>query len=362
VTVSDIIDFVVSAATKPEQYVDAAFMEKSFVAQTLRKALDAPSVKMPEAEQKSLLEYWFRQYPAIPERTRGNIVISMSSKLDRFKHGRMRSCFCDRSTLVPDMLFEGALIIMNMPALTWNEDGIIGQQLFKYMAQRAIESRNGLDARHQARPVFIWADEAQYFVNVNDEAFLSTCRGSKCCVVYMTQTLPTYYARMGKDKTDAADGLVGKFNTQIFHLNACNRTNTFASQLIGRDLQWRATQGRSTGTNTSRGLNEGSNENRGFNSGHSSTSGGGSSFSSNSGSNQGSGESWGANVGTGTNESDSWSEAEQMDNLIEPRFFASELKSGGPRNGKLVTGVWFKAGARFEASDGSNWLLATFRQ
>jgi hypothetical protein len=51
-----------------------------------------------------------------------------------------------------------------------------------------------------------------------------------------------------------------------------------------------------------------------------------------------------------------------MDNLVESRFFGSALKAGGPRNKNLVTAVWFKAGANFEASDGSNWLLATFRQ
>ena len=59
------------------------------------------------------------------------------------------------------------------------------------------------------------------------------------------------------------DGIVGKFNTHIFHLNACNRTNTFASQLIGRGIQLRSTSGGSFGTNTSRGMAQGTNTNRG---------------------------------------------------------------------------------------------------
>lgn len=87
-----------------------------------------------------------------------------------------------------------------------------------------------------------------------------------------------------------------------------------------------------------------------------------SSWNSNSGSNNGSGESYGVNIGTGTNESESRSHAETMDNLVEPRFFGSCLKSGGPRHGNLVTAVLFKAGAQFEASNGSNWMEATFRQ
>jgi hypothetical protein len=363
VTVGGIIDFVVSAATKPEQYVEAGFMETSFAGQTMRKAMDAPAVAVPEHELQPMVEYWFKQYPAIPEKTRGNIVISLSTKLDRFKHGRMKSCFCDLTTIVPEITFHGAIIIMCMPALTWNEDGIIGQQLFKFMWQRAVESRNGLAPHHRERPVFLWADEAQYFVSVKDDDFLSTCRGSRACVVFLTQTLPTYYARLGKDRTDAADGLVGKFNTQIFHQNACNRTNTFASQLIGRDLQWRATEGASRGTNTSRGMNEGANASRGSNTSHGSSYGGqSSSMNSSSGSNNGSGENWGANVGRGTNEGESWSHSEQMDNLVEPRFFASALKSGGPMNAGKVTALWFKAGANFRQGSGGNTLLATFKQ
>lgn len=247
ISVTDIVAFVTSAATKLEQYSEAAFIERSFAAQTLSKAMDAPTVRMDKSELNVFLEFWFRQFPAIAEKTRSNIVVSLTTKLDRFKHGRMKSCFCDRTTIVPEMTFHGAIIVMCMPVLTWNEDGIIGQIIFKLAWQRAVESRNGLDERQRTRPVFLWADESQNFISVKDDEFLATCRGSRACVVFLTQTLPTYYARLGKDRTDAADGLVGKFNTQIFHLNACSRTNTFASQIIGRDLQWRATEGRSTG-------------------------------------------------------------------------------------------------------------------
>ncbi len=364
VTVANIIDFVSSAATKAEQYGNEAWARHSYAAQTLRKAMDAPVLSMDSYAIKTVVHYWFQQYPAIPEKTRGNILISLSACLDRFKHGRLRQSFCDRTTLVPEMTFHGAIIIMNMPALTWNEDGIIGQQLFKFMWQRAVESRNGLDSAQSERPVFLWADEAQYFVNVKDDDFLSTCRGSKACVVFLTQTLPTYYARLGQDKSDAADGLVGKFNTQIFHQNACNRTNTFASQLIGRGLQIRKTTGGSYGTNLTQAVNQGGNAGEGT------SSGGGNSFdglmpagwTSNNGRSSNAGQSWGHNVGRSSNESINYGTTEQMDFLIEPRVFANDLKSGGPKNNNKVTAVWLKAGARFQASAGANTLIVTFEQ
>jgi hypothetical protein len=365
VTVANIVDFVTSAATKPEQYFDEAWAPGSFAARTLRKAVDAPAVPMNEAECKGFLQYWLCEWPAVPTKTMGNITISLSSKLGRFRHGRLRDCFCGKTDLVPEMCFSGSIIIMAMSPLGgWNEDGIVAQQLFKTMWQRAVESRNSLDKRQRERPIFLWCDEAQYFITRNDESFLSTCRASRACVVYLTQTLPTYYSRLGKDKTDAVDGIVGKFANQVFFSNACTRTNQFASQTIGRTVQVRANHGGSTGTNRSQGMNQGANVNRGSSSsGGTSHGSGGGSWNSSSGSSSGSGENWATNLGTGTNASTSWGATQQMDNLIEPNFFASALKTGGPANGNEVSAIWFKAGANFPAGWGlGNTLLVTFKQ
>jgi hypothetical protein len=56
VTVANVIDFVTSAATKAEQYLDEAWAPNSYAARTLRKGVDAPAVPMNEAERNGLLE------------------------------------------------------------------------------------------------------------------------------------------------------------------------------------------------------------------------------------------------------------------------------------------------------------------
>ena len=171
--------------SKASQYNDPK--HDSYAAATLRKMVKNPAVAMDGETQKAMLQFWFEQWPTIPNNTRGNIVISLSTKLDRFKHGRLRNCFCDKTDIVPEMTFHGAVILMNMRVLTWNEDGVIGQQLFKYMWQRAAESRNGQEASQRERPIFLWADEAQYFVNVKDDEFFSVCRGMKVASVFLSQ-------------------------------------------------------------------------------------------------------------------------------------------------------------------------------
>jgi hypothetical protein len=352
VSVSSIIAFVLAAATSPEQLADEEFQQTNLAYQTLFRAATNPKVPIAPTTLEAVSRYWFNEYTAIPARTRGNIVISLSTTLGRFNHGRLHDVFCGSTSILPDLVFNGAIIVMAMPVLSWNEDGIIGQQLFKYMWQRVIESRNGLPPKFRDRPVFLWADEAQYFVNSYDSDFLSTCRGSRACVVYLTQNLPTYYAKMGAAETHAADALVGKFNTQIFHQNACPRTNSFASSLIGRGIQQRATYSEGQGTNRNFGMNAGSSTNRGSSSSFGSSSGqGGSSSNSSSGRSSGSGENWGDNRGVARNESYNQGYSEVMENLIEPAWFSHGLTSGGPRNRNRVTAVWFRNGGAFEGAD-----------
>lgn len=369
VTVAQVVDFVTSAAPSAEHYTDpahSAFQQRSFASRTLRKAANDPAVKMSEAELRPFFTYWIAEYTAIPEKTRGNIVISLSSKLDRFRHGRMRDCFCGKTDILPEMTWHGAVIVMAMPPQTWNEDGIIAQMLFKYMWMRAMQSRNSLAPEHRIRPVALFVDEAHTHVAEADNAFLAVSRSLRTSVVYMSQDLPSYYAKVGANNTNAINGLLGKFSNHVFHLNSCTTTNKYASDLIGRGMHRRATVGSSVGSNTTRGMNEGDNVNWGRSTNEGSSYGastGGASYSHNSGSsrNNGEGENRGVNVGRGTNTGRSWSTAETLDNLVEPNFFATGLKSGGPQNNRLVTGLWFRAGARF-APHGRNYTIATFRQ
>lgn len=237
VTIDNMVAFIstmpATQAVTPEEKTKQA---KNFAMQMIVRFRNNPVHPLPEHSRLRVLRYWLQIFPGQPEKTRGSIKTSVCAELCRFTDGLLRECFCTSTDLLPEMVFNGSIILLNFPVLTHNEEGICAQTLFKLMFQRAIESRNGLAKEFHERPVFLYADEAQFFVSLYDDTFLSTCRGSRCAVVYMTQSLPTYFAQLGKDKSDAVDGFVGKFGTKIFHLNACSRTNKYASELIGRGL------------------------------------------------------------------------------------------------------------------------------
>jgi hypothetical protein len=338
------------------------WQSRSFMYSVMDAATRHPKVALSRRALTDCLDFWAEAYPAIPEKTRGNIVITVTTVLDRFKHGRLNRAFCGRTTLVPEMTFGGAVIVLAMPTLTWNEDGVIAQQLFKFMWQRAVLSRNSLAPQHRERPVFLWSDEAQETVHSYDGEFLGLARESKCCPVYLTQSLPAYYAKMGGDNPrDDAHSLVGKFMTHVYHSNACPETNEFASRMIGKEVVRRRNFNAGNSRSFNEGMSAGENENSGSSSSYGSSHGQGYSLTSSSGSTSGEGNNWGNNRGRGSTDNVSFGYSESMEFVIEPGEFARILKTGGATNANIVTGIWFQSGRVFQAS-GGNMMLRRFAQ
>lgn len=361
IRIADLLLFVRSAPSSPEQMADTGWQRDSYFCHAFVRAAS----RIDDASGERAVAYWRNDFARLDAKTRGNILISLTTALDRFNHGWLHQAFCTDTTLVPELCFHGAVIVLDMPALTLNEDGIIAQQLFKYLWQRAVLSRNGLEQAQQERPVFLWADEAQYFINSQDAEYLSTCRGSRACTVFLSQSLPTFYAKIGGENAhDRVHHLLGNFATRIWHNNACAETNEWAARTLGRTMQRRATYNQSEGSSHSHGMNMGTGDNWGRNRSHNVTwTGPGLHFrdSGSWGESQGGGDNWGRNRGGSTNSGTSQGYSEQMDYLMEPGQFSRMLKTGGPMNGNRVSAVWYQAGRQFGAS-GGNALMVEFRQ
>lgn len=361
-TIPDILRFVTTAATSPQQAASAEWQQNSFMFRTLKLAAERPKVRMTEAALQNIVNFWREQWPAIPDKTRGNIVITITAALDRFNHGRLNRFFCGKTTVVPEMSFHGAVLVDAKPTLTWNEDGAIAQQLFKFIWQRAVLNRNSLAEAHRERPVFLWSDEAQETVAPYDGEFLGLARESKCCTVYLTQSLPTYFAKIGGDNPrDAAIALAGKFKTHVFCTNSCPETNEFASRMMGKVLTRRRNVSVGSSQTFNEGMSAGESENTGSSTSSGYSHGQGYNVNSSSGSTSGSGSNWGNNRGRGTSDNVNRGYSESMEFAIEPGDFARHLKTGGPENGNRVTAVWFQAGRTFKAT-GRNYLIAEFAQ
>lgn len=255
----------------------------------------------------SVTDYWLGQFPTMNERTRGDIISTLTSVIFRFTEPPFQNLMAsDRgSSFIPDMVTAGQVVILDCPIVSYQQAGRLFQIAFKHLVQQAVLRREASD---RTRPVAIIADEAQNFATHADYLYQAVCRDFRGCTIYATQTIDNYLDAVGSQA--AVDALLSNLCTKIFHANA-GRTNEWAEQLIAKD--WRPM--------TSDNINHGQHDQR-------------------------------------------MSAGSTFSEQVQPQVLASEftrLRGGGPRHGGLIDGIVFQPGRRF-AQSGQPFLRVTFRQ
>ncbi|UFH54805.1 type IV secretory system conjugative DNA transfer family protein [Spirosoma sp. KNUC1025] len=178
--------------------------------------------------------FFFDTLIGLSSKTRSVIDMTFAGFLYRLLREPIYSLFCRYpSTVVPEFCLEGSIILINLPVKIYEKAGRDAQILFKYCWQRAMEKR---DVRENPRPVFLFADECQYFLHEGDQLTQTTARSSRICTVYLTQNLHNLYAAMGGLKSEyRVKSFLGTLATKIFGANSDPETNRYASELIGDD-------------------------------------------------------------------------------------------------------------------------------
>jgi hypothetical protein len=273
-----------------------------FIAQLLNRGYANGSDQM-----ERLCEYWLSQYPGMNERTRGDVIATLTSVIFRFTEPPFRDLIASSkgNSYIPELVDAGKVMILDCPVINYQQAGRLFQIAIKHLTQQAVLRRVPSDT---TRPVAIIADEAQNFATHADYAYQAICRDFRGCTVYATQTMDNYLEAVGSEP--AVEALLASLVTKIFHANA-GRTNNWAEKLIAGD--WRAM--------SSESLNQ-------------------------------RGEQGQPNFGT--------SQSEQ----IQPQVLASEftrLRTGGQRNGGMVDAIVFQPGRLFRQS-GKPILRVTFAQ
>ncbi len=314
----DLFEFVTSAPTTVAEGRSDRWKAESFCYRTF---VEAEKRCRPQQEQdlgQSYL-YFTRQLPSAGEKTRGNIVMTLTSMADVLNRELARQLLCGETTVTPDDLERGKIVVLDVPIGEYGITGRLIQGVMRYSFQRAMLRRN---VRRSPRPVFFWADEAQFLVNSYDMHFLSTCRSFRVANVYLTQNLSNMYAALGglhKGKAEA-DSILANLNLKIMHANGCPVTNEWAATSIGqeRTMYFNA--------NNSYQPSDVFSDVFGF--------------------------------GPGPQTSAGFSE--QRDYEVAPSAF-TRLRTGGPHNDWCVDAIVFQSGRVF-SDTGRTWRHATFRQ
>lgn len=252
-------------------------------------------------------KYFLREFPDMPNDTRGSILATYGVMADVLLRGHMADLFDGETNFVPELTFDGAIIVLDLPIKVYGQAGVYVQSAFTYLWQTAAEQR---DVKANPRPVFWFVDEAHEMVCNYTPEFLATARSARVATVLISQNKPNYLAAMGGEAgRHRVDAFLGNMGTVIAHANGCVETNKWLSDKISDEIQTRTTY-------------------------HSSRDQAG----------QGSG---------GGNES--------VGRKVLPAEFTM-LKKGGPQNGFETQAIVYQTGACFIANEGQPYLRTGFRQ
>jgi type IV secretory pathway TraG/TraD family ATPase VirD4 len=218
--------------TEDGQEINSEWMENSFCAKLLFEAWNKEDLtESSRLDLEIVRDYWLTEFPTLADKTRSIIVSSFTGLADMFLRGTLRELFCTTTNIFPEFTHEGVVIVIDLPVHDYSKVGQYAQAIFKYIWQKSTERRAKTE---NLKPVFLWIDEAQFFINSYDTKFQTTARSSRACTVYLTQNLPNYLNNLGDNLTYS---LLGNLQTKIFHQNSDSRTNEYASHTIGRVWQ-----------------------------------------------------------------------------------------------------------------------------
>lgn len=234
-SVQSMLEAITSAPQSVEQLNEEYFRQTSFCFECIQ-LLNEKMQQSPSRDASITYSYWISRYPSLAEKTRSIIDVSFSAMADNFLRGVLGELFTTESNISPEDCYKhGKIILVDLSVHEYRELGQMAQILWKYCFQRAMERR---DVKQYPRSVFIFGDEYQYLYSSKDSLFQTTARSLRVSVVAMSQNLSNFYSVLGgENKKSEVDSLFGNFNTKIFHAQSEERTQMWASNMIGRDHQ-----------------------------------------------------------------------------------------------------------------------------
>lgn len=320
VTITDLYRAIMSTPRSPEEVSSPVWQKSSDCYRLLRLADERPKSAIEQHDFRLIADYILVELAGLASRTRSVITSTFTAMIDVMQRGELHSLFGRDTTITPEVIAEeGKIIVIDYAVKTHGQIGIIANVLFKHCFQRSIERRA---AAQNQRPVFLFADEAHYFVTSHDALFGTTCRSAKVAMVLLSQSVSNFYAALGGgDKGRAeADALFANLNTKVFCCNGDFVTNEFAANQIGRSRQFFHNSSQSS-----------------------------------------SGDDWfGTVTGLGQQGQSNAGLSEQTEFDVPPQLFTT-LRTGGPANGGVIEAIVFQSGRRF-TSTGRTWIPVQFKQ
>jgi hypothetical protein len=307
VTMAMLHEVITSAPRTHAEVHSEEWQKGSLCYRLIEEAEGREKTRREQADFELAARYFLGEFPGMPPDTRGSILATYSVMADVLLRGHMADLFDSDTNFVPELTFDGAIIVLDLPTKVYGQAGVYVQSAFTYLWQIAAEQR---DVKANPRPTFWLCDEAHELVCNYTPEFLATARSARVASVLISQNKPNYLAAMGGEAgRHRVDAFLGNTGTVIAHANGCVETNRWMSDKISEAVEIRMNY-------------------------------------------HGSREGTGSNNGGGS---------ESVGRKVLPSEFTM-LKKGGAQNNFVTEAIVFQTGAAFVANNGEPWLRTAFKQ
>ncbi len=238
VTMAMLHEVITTAPRSHGEVRKEAWQKESLCYRLIEEAEAKEKSDRDQSDFELAARYFLRDFPDMPNDTRGSILATYAVMADVLLRGHMADLFDGETNFIPDLTFDGAIIILDLPTKVYGQAGVYVQSAFTYLWQIACEQR---DVKLSPRPVFWFVDEAHEMVCNYTPEFLATARSARVASVLISQNKPNYLAAMGGEAgRHRVDAFLGNMGTKIFHANGDPETNKWASDMISEELQARS--------------------------------------------------------------------------------------------------------------------------
>jgi hypothetical protein len=237
VTMAMLHEVIMSAPRSNAEVHNAQWQKESLCYRLIEEAEARERDASKQRDFELAAKYFLREVAEMPHDTRGSIYATYGVTADILLRGHMADLFDGDTNFVPDLSFDGAIIVLATPTKIYGQAGVNVQSAFTYLWQIAAEQR---DVKANPRPVFWFVDEAHEMVCNYTADFLATARSARVATVLISQNRPNYLAAMGGEAgRHRVDAFLGNMGTKIFHANGDPETNKWASDTISEEIQTR---------------------------------------------------------------------------------------------------------------------------
>lgn len=232
-TMSSLRSIVSSAPYSAAQAADSKWRETSICSLVLAEAEKATRDSDTEVrcDFQECWNYWMIDFPNLSEKTRSITTLMFSMVAQPVIARPLGKLFSSETNIRPEDTFDGKIIIVDIPIQTFRLVGRIANMLWKYCFQVAVLRRSQPAEKDKyLRPVFLYADEAQYYLTNFDSIYQAVARSAGGCTIFLTQSRESYLKVLRKP--EAVDALLGNLQAKFMCQNT-GETNSWSSKLLG---------------------------------------------------------------------------------------------------------------------------------